>query len=188
VIDPDLIGIFVRPLEECGLSYMVTGGVASVIYGEPRFTRDIELVLELPEPGIPDLIGAFSSTEFYLPPVEALRKEARRDRHGHFNIIHRDTALRADVYLRGDDPLHAWAFARRPRIPLETDFALWVAPVEYVILRKLQYFAESRSDRHLRDVQLMLEVSAEEIDRVELERWIEGLGLREVWAAVDKPA
>lgn len=45
--DPDLVGLFVTPLEALGLQYMVTGGVASVIYGDPRFTRDIDLVLDL---------------------------------------------------------------------------------------------------------------------------------------------
>ena len=46
--DPDLIGLFVEPLESVGISYMITGGVASVIYGDPRFTRDIDLVMQLP--------------------------------------------------------------------------------------------------------------------------------------------
>ena len=41
---PDLVGVFVRPLEALGIPYMVTGGVAAVIYGDPRFTRDINIV------------------------------------------------------------------------------------------------------------------------------------------------
>ncbi|MGH7480620.1 MAG: hypothetical protein ACRELV_00565 [Longimicrobiales bacterium] len=45
--DPDLIGLFVEPIERLELSYMITGGVASVIYGDPRFTRDVDIVLEL---------------------------------------------------------------------------------------------------------------------------------------------
>jgi hypothetical protein len=49
VTEPDLVGLFVAPLESLGLDYMITGGVASVIYGDPRFTRDIDLVLELQE-------------------------------------------------------------------------------------------------------------------------------------------
>ena len=58
--DPDFIGLFIEPLETQGLSYMITGGVASVIYGDPRFTRDIDIVLELPESGIEGLAQAFS--------------------------------------------------------------------------------------------------------------------------------
>lgn len=179
--DPDFIGLFIEPLETQGFSYMITGGVASVIYGEPRFTRDIDIVLELPESGIKGLAQAFSSPDFYLPPVENLRKEAFRPRHGHFNIIHRGTALRADVYLLGDDPLHAWAFGLRVRIPLDASIAIWLAPVEYVIVRKLEYYAISGSDRHLRDISMMLEVSGEKVDRAQLRGWVERLGLDEAW-------
>jgi hypothetical protein len=177
VTEPDLVGLFVAPLETLGVDYMITGGVASVIYGDPRFTRDIDLVLKLGEGDAGDLLDAFSSDDFYRPPLEALQEEIRRPRHGHFKIIHRDTALRADVYLLGDDPLHAWAFERRVRIPLEDDVAIWLAPPEYVVVRKLQYYEEAGSDRHLRDISAMLEISREKIDVLEVEGWAHRLGL-----------
>lgn len=181
--EPDLVGLFVAPLEGLGLDYMITGGVASVIYGDPRFTRDIDLILELREADADGLLNAFDPDDFYRPPLEALGKEIRRPRGGHFNIIHRDTALRADVYLLGDDPLHSWAFAQRVRIPLEEDLAIWVAPPEYVVVRKLQYHRESGSERHLRDVAAMLEISREKIDLMEVEGWAQRLGLEAAWRA-----
>jgi hypothetical protein len=140
-------------------------------------------VLELPEPNVSSLVEAFSSPDFYLPPMEVLREEAARQRHGHFNIIHRDTALRADVYLLGDDPLHAWAFPRRIRISLEKTTAVWLAPVEYVVLRKLEYYAMSGSGRHLRDVSTILDVSGGMVDRQELGRWVDSLSLQRAWEA-----
>ena len=36
--DPDLIAIFVAPLETAGISYLVSGAVATAVYGEPRNT------------------------------------------------------------------------------------------------------------------------------------------------------
>jgi len=116
-------------------------------------------------------------------PLDVLKEEIRRPRHGHFKIIHRDTALRADVYLLGDDPLHAWAFERRVRIPLEEGTAIWLAPPEYVVVRKLQYYQESGSDRHLQDVSAMLEISRERIDIQEIEIWTVRLGLEVAWRA-----
>ena len=162
---------------------MVTGGVASVIYGDPRFTRDIDLVLELRKPAAGLFLEAFSPDDFYRPPLEALQEEILRPRHGHFNIIHRDTALRADVYLLGDDPLHAWAFDRRVRIPLEGETAIWLAPPEYVVIRKLEYHLESGSERHLRDVSAILKISGEQIDTLEVEKWVDRLGLEEEFRA-----
>lgn len=69
------------------------------------------------------------------------------------------------------------------RIPLEEDAAIWLAPPEYVVVRKLQYYQESGSDRHLRDVSAMLEISREKIDRPEVETWTNRLGLEEAWRA-----
>lgn len=186
--DPDLIRLFIRPLEELGLSYMITGGVASVVYGDPRFTRDIDIVLELGEADVDRLAAGFSGVAFYLPPGEALEEAVARPGGGHFSLIHRETALRADVYVKGDDPLHAWAFARRRRLSVD-GLEIWVAPVEYVILRKLEYFSASGSERHLRDVAMMLRISGDAIDREELTRWVERLELaRALQAARDYEA
>jgi hypothetical protein len=177
VSDPDLIALFIEPLEALGIPYMITGGVASVIYGDPRFTRDVDVVLELRQGDIQRLASTFSTGNFYVPPIETLELEAARRQGGHFNVIHHETALRADVYIRGDDPLHAWAFERRRRLPVR-EMSISVAPVEYVILRKLQYFQASGSDRHLRDVAMMLRISGDQVDCDALEPWIEELGLR----------
>ena len=129
------------------------------------------------------LLDAFSPEDFYRPPLEALREEIRRPRYGHFNLIHPDTALRTDVYLRGDDPLHAWAFDRRVRVPLEGEAAIWLAPPEYAVVRKLQYYLESESDRHLRDVSAIFEISEKRIEMIEVEGWAERLGLVEALRA-----
>lgn len=176
VTDPDLIGLFIEPLEDLGIPYMITGGVASVIYGDPRFTRDIDIVLELDPAAVGRLARAFAGGDIYTPPREMLEEAAAGRGGGHFNLIHGETALRADIYLKRDDPLHAWAFGRRQRMSVEGR-AIWVAPVEYVVLRKLEYYLAGGSDRHLRDVALMLRISGASIDWEELESWIARLDL-----------
>jgi hypothetical protein len=178
VTDPDLIGLFVEPLEAIGVSYMITGGVASVIYGDPRFTRDVDIVMQLPQAEIAALGSAFDPAEFYVPPVEALVVETSRPGGGHFNIIHRETALRADVYIAGGDPLTGWAFGRRVRLRVG-GAEIWVAPIEYVILRKLEYYEQSGSDRHLRDVAMMLRISGDSVDSGSLHQWGERRDLLE---------
>lgn len=168
--DPDLVGLFVAPLEGGGVTYMVTGGVASVVYGDPRFTRDVDLVVEMDSESVDLISKAFAGDAFYVPPKEALVEELSRIEGGHFNIIHRDTALRADVYLAGDDPFHVWALERRRRIEVE-GLAIWLAPLEYVVVRKLEYFQMSGSDRHLRDVAMMLRISGPLVDPPSLHEW-----------------
>lgn len=160
---------------------MVTGSVAAAIYGEPRLTRDVDLVLVLRGSQAGRLAGLFPSAEFYVPPAEVIIEESARPRYGHFNILHRDSGLRADIYLLGDDPLHAWAYGRRREVPIAGEM-ISIAPPEYVILRKLEYFREGGSSKHLRDIVWMLQVSEGLIDRPLLEGKVSQLGLEAPWA------
>jgi len=173
--------VFTQPIDKLGLKYFVTGSVASIAYGEPRMTHDIDLVLEMPENDIARLIAAFPDQDFYVPPEETLRLEAQRDQRGHFNLIHHESGYKADVYLIGKHALHHWAMTRRREIKLEPGLRLWLAPPEYVILRKLEFFKEGGSEKHLRDIRGMLKVSATEIDQSLLDQWLERLGLQAEW-------
>lgn len=92
----------------------------------------------------------------------------------------------ADLYLAGDDPLHRWALARTMAVQLG-DHSLRIAPAEYVILRKLESYREGGSEKHLRDIRGMLQLSAHRIDRGEIDRWAGRLGLEAVWASVATP-
>ena len=47
-----------------------------------------------------------------------------------------------------------------------------------MILRKLEYFRASGSDRHLRDAALMFHISGDLVDEAEFRRWTEKLDLR----------
>jgi hypothetical protein len=172
--------LFTRRLNALGLTYMVTGGVAAVVYGEPRLTLDVDVVLVLPHEGIRPLAAASPTGEFYCPPPEVLATEAARPHRGHFNLIHQTTGARAVVYLAGDDPLHAWGLARRRRIEVEGD-ALLVAPPEYVIVRKLEFHREGGSEKHLRDIAGIVRLSADALDTEAIERLCEARGLREAW-------
>ncbi|MGH7547887.1 MAG: hypothetical protein ACREMM_06925 [Gemmatimonadales bacterium] len=180
---PDLIALFVVPLNKLNIRYMITGAVAAVIYGEPRFTRDLDLVLDL-RPGDADRIAAaFLSDAFYVPSHETMEEEARRPRRGHFNLIHHDTALKADCYLAGEDQLHEWAMARRVHHDVGGN-AVWVAPIEYVIVRKLEWHRDSGASRQLDDVRAMLRISGSSVDRAALGAWVARLGLENEWRLV----
>jgi hypothetical protein len=182
--EPRLFALFTGPLEKSGIQYMVTGAVASVIYGEPRTTHDIDLVVDLKESDIARLLVAYPPREFYCPSEENVRTESKRGDRGHFNLIHHETGYKADIYIKGDHPLNGWAFQRRRTVTLTTGDQLSIAPPEYVILRKLEYYREGGSEKHLRDITGILEVSGEQLDRAVLDRWVHSLGLIEQWRLV----
>jgi hypothetical protein len=181
--EPNLFLLFTRGLNTLGASYMVSGSVSVIIYGEPRLTHDVDLIAILDRKQIARLPDFFPSTEFYLPPQEVIAVEAAREQRGHFNIIHHRTGFKADVYLCGTDPLHAWGLARARKLEVEGEL-LVVAPPEYVIIRKLEYFRDGGSEKHLRDIRSILATSPELIQRAELERLIAERSLLDIWRRV----
>ena len=94
-----------------------------------------------------------------------------------------ETGFKADIYVAGQDPLQLWAIERRRRVSM-ADGTVWLAPAEYVILRKLEYYREGKSEKHLRDVAGMLEVSSSEIDFAVLEEKMKECGLQSQWELV----
>lgn len=182
---PDLITRFTGPLSTLGLEYMVTGGVASILYGEPRLTQDLDLVLHLEAGQAASLVEAFAGTGFYVSPAEVLAAEASRSSGGHFNLLDEATGFRADVYLRGDDPLMAWGLAHRRWIPFQTD-RLALAPPEYVIAAKLRHVQQGGTARHFEDIRAMLRISGEEINHTTLGQLIERFGLTAEWEQVSR--
>jgi len=177
---PNLFNLFISRLNKMGVRYMVTGAVAVIIYAEPRLTQDIDLVIELKTEEAWKIIEAFPPEEFYCPPEESLRVEIHRRIRGHFNIIHLETAFRADCYVMGDDPLHHWGMLSRKKVNFEGE-SIWIAPPEYVILRKLEYFREGGSEKHLRDIAGILTLSGDRIDFGQLFEKIKTHGLEQEW-------
>lgn len=178
----NLFKIFVSRLNELGITYMITGAVASIMYGEPRLTNDIDLVIDLKNEEVERFVDEFPIAEFYCPPQEVIRLEIGRPQRGHFNLIHHDTGFKADIYTCGRDELHQWGLDHRKMVKVEGE-EFWLAPVEYVILRKLEYYREGKSDKHLRDISSILAISSNEIDFKVLDEKIKTSSLAREWQA-----
>jgi hypothetical protein len=164
MLQHDLFFLFTEPLERLNITYMVTGSVACIVYGEPRMTHDIDLVLKLEESDFDKMMHAFPLDDFYCPPTEVMRIESRRGQNGHFNLIHHESGFKADIYLKSKRPLHQWALDNRRHILFPDGRGLYLAPPEYVVLRKLEFFRQGGSDKHIRDIQGILETMGEPWD------------------------
>jgi hypothetical protein len=157
---------------------MATGSIASMSYGEYRVTNDVDIIVVLPEGDVSKLVAAFPIAEFYCPPADVIAVEAARENRGHFNLIHHDTGFKADIYIAGRDAFTRWAFQHRQEIAL-ADSTIWIAPPEYVIIGKLEFFREGGSEKHLRDIRGML--VATDVDLAFLQKEIARRGLTEFW-------
>jgi len=178
--EPDLIELFVHPLERLEFRYFISVSVAAMLYGEPRVTHDIDFVVFLREQDFARLPEAYPPPSFYVPPLDVIAAEAARVTKGQFNVIHADSGMKADFHTANRDELHGWAF-RNVRQYTIGGTAIKLAPPEYVIVRKLEYFREGSSEKHLRDIRAMLNVSGDQIDRAALTEWISRRGLQAEW-------
>lgn len=183
MLERDLFLLFVRPLNQLGIRYIVGGSVAAIFYGEPRTTNDVDLIVFLNDRDTPKLTAAFAPPDFYVPPMESILAELRRERGGHFNLIHNETSFKADIYLAGRDELNAWGFRFKRPVQFEGE-TLMLAPPEYIIARKLEYYREGGSEKHLRDIRSLISVSGSTLDRAALNDWITKLGLEAEWRLV----
>lgn len=99
---------------------------------------------------------------------------------GHFNLIHHETGFKADIYTGGRDELHAWGIENTILAKIGDD-DLRLAPPEYVIIRKLQFYREGGSSKHLRDILAMVKGLGPDWDRGELDALIASHGLQSAW-------
>jgi len=160
---------------------MITGSQASAYYGEPRFTRDIDIVAEINPGQVEGFITYFPPDEFYCDK-EMIEAEIKK--RGQFNIIHAASGLKIDIILTKTTPFSQTEFARRNRSAIFPDQDTYFAAPEDVIIKKMEFYKEGGSEKHLRDITGILKVSGEEIDRAYIDHWAERLGLKEIWDAI----
>lgn len=178
--------IFLRKIEALNLDYMITGSVASILYGKPRLTQDMDVVVVFPASKIKTFVGSFDINDYYCPPDEAIREALRLGDKGHMNLIDQKTGFKIDIYPAGSDDLVVWGLENKKKIELIASEEVWVAPPEYVILKKLAYHKEGGSQKHIEDIKGMLEVSGDQIDSSLIEKWVLKLALSGSWKLVLK--
>ena len=172
-----LLAHITRLLDQSGIPYMAVGSLASSFHGEPRTTRDIDLVIDPTADSLHQFVDALPRTDFY---VDADAASEALDRRTSFNIVEIETGWKVDLMIRRDRPFSRAELNRRIAVRLlGTD--TYVATAEDTIIAKLEWAREGESERQLRDVASILVVSGEGLDRRHLERWIGALGLDEVW-------
>ena len=173
-------------LDECGVPYMVAGSVAAILYGEPRLTNDMDVVAALEPNRVDDLLACFSGEDFYVPSAEFVRSVIAGG--GSFNIIHVPSGSKVDLIVRRRTAFAVEEFSRRQRVPFTEGLDASVATPEDVIVSKLLYFVEGRSEKHVRDIAGILRVSAGRIDEQYIESWVARLSLEQPWQAARRLA
>ncbi|MDQ6610979.1 MAG: hypothetical protein M3Y64_00990 [Gemmatimonadota bacterium] len=176
----DVVSVFAPPLLATGIEWMVAGGVAAIVYGEPRFTQDLDVVVALKPAQAGVFAQQFPDSEFYCAPSEVIAEEAEREAFGHFNVLHLNSDARADIYLAGQDPLARRGLDTKRSVTL-AGLSIPLAAPEYVILHKLRFRKMGASERHLRDIRAMLRVLGNDVDTTLLQSDAASMGLAAQW-------
>lgn len=171
--------------ERLGLEYFVTGSVASMYYGEPRFTRDVDVMVELPSWKVREFCDAFPAPEFYVDPLTVAKAATSG---GMFNILQSGVQMKADIICFDDKPFDNSRLSRRRRVGLGAGLNTYIASAEDVILKKLEYYRMGGSDKHLRDITSIIKVGRVQLDVAYIEHWALRLGVVAEWRATAERA
>ncbi|MBO1225633.1 MAG: hypothetical protein JYX80_14520 [Candidatus Scalindua sediminis] len=177
----ELMGLIIKVFESLKIPYMITGSQASAYYGEPRFTRDIDVVTELKEEQVDDFSRFFPGNEFYCDK-EMIKAEIKR--RGQFNIIHSTSGLKIDIILTKATPFSKTEFSRRKPGSVSPEQEAYFASPEDVIIKKMDFYREGGSEKHLRDITGILKISSDIIDIDYITKWADSLSLRDIWDAI----
>jgi hypothetical protein len=179
----ELMQIATEFFESHGIPYRIVGSMASIAYGENRFTNDIDVVADLRSQHVDDLCAYFQAPDYFVARHavdEAIRKRLQ------FNIIHIPAGLKIDVMLPKQTEFARLEQTRAVRLSDPDGLSAVFATPEDVILNKLIFFQIGGSEKHLRDIGGILKVKAAAVDRNYITAWASKLGVAEEWALVMK--
>lgn len=177
----ELLQKLVGDLDALSVPYRIVGSVASTTYGEPRFTNDIDVVVDLHLTDVERFCASFPAEEFYCyrdAVIEAVRQRRQ------FNIIHYESGIKVDIFLPQTGFEGEAFFTRGCRVAVLPGLDAWIASPEDVILKKLEYYREGGSEKHIRDIAGILKVQQERIDHEYLVATLRRLGLEEILVEV----
>ncbi len=174
----EVLKIVSSRLNGASIPYMLTGSMAMNYYAQPRMTRDIDIVIELPESEASRLSSLFSAD--FLCEEEAIRSAVRIQ--GMFNIIHSTLIVKVDFVVRKNEPYRLAEFARRRFIEVDNQAISIVAP-EDLLLSKLDWAKPSRSELQLDDVRNLISTVGD-LDWEYIDRWAGQLEVADILAEV----
>jgi len=144
--------LVISAFEELGIRYLIGGSLASSIYGEPRSTRDADLLADVKLEHVERLCEILKA-QFNISSEMINEAQLRRSS---FNLIHFESLFKVDIFLPKDRVFDELELQRRTPhvVTMEPERVAYFASVEDVILAKLDWFRQGHevSDQQWRDV------------------------------------
>lgn len=178
-IDPrDLLVQVAKILDKLKIPHIVSGGMAVFVWGKPRFTADIDIVVELKEIDLPQLQKTLALLHKAGYIDLDMMKDALKHR-GQFNFIDGATGIKVDFYIAQKNDFSTSALNRRRREEINGYKVNFISP-EDLILIKLKWHKEGDSAKQLEDVKSVLKISGDKLDKKYLKIWAVKLGVLDI--------
>lgn len=174
-----------KALDELKIFYYVTGGFAVSIYGRPRFTADIDMVIKMLNPQV----SVFAEKLKKIFPKGYVDEDQINNAlkyRSEFNIVDPESGLKIDFFITKNDEFEKECFKRAQLRDL--GYKVNFTSPENLIISKLIWFKESQSTRQLEDIASVMDIQ-KDLDQKYLALWINKLGLKKEWQkclAIDK--
>ena len=177
----DLLQYVVQAADQLSLRYFITGSTATIYYGEPRFTNDIDVVIDLSDKQVDSFCELFPYPDFYVSQ-QAVREAIFR--RSQFNVIHPASGMKVDFMIPGSSAFNRSRFERARPMEIGNNHQGLFASPEDAIIKKMEYYRLGGSEKHLRDITGVLRSGKGQIDHAYITHWANQMGLTEVWAAI----
>jgi hypothetical protein len=168
----ELLQYLASVLDDLAIEYFITGSMATIVYGRARQTNDIDVVAAIPPEKVIHFCSRFSDDAYYVSE-DAAREAIRR--HAQFNIIH-DSGYKIDVNIPDRSAFSRSRLARRVRTQIGPDDTPGNRPFfstpEDIILKKMDFYREGRSEKHLTDINNVLITMGDRLDRSYIDDWV----------------
>jgi len=162
-------------LEKLGIPYLIGGSLASTLYGMVRTTQDSDIITEMRSEHIQPFVASLQN-EFFMDE-EMIAESIQHN--SSFNIIHRDTMFKVDVFIPPPHPFQQSQLARAQKqtFSVDPEVSANFSSAEDTILSKLEWYrmGGEASERQWGDVLGVLKTQSGELDLAYMRHWSKGL-------------
>jgi hypothetical protein len=166
--------------ESLGIPYLIGGSLASALYGMVRTTQDSDIVAEMRLEHLEPFVLALQD-DFYLDD-EMIAESIQRQ--SSFNIIHRESMFKVDVFIPQPRPFLQSQLdrAQNQTFLFESEVSAKFASPEDIILAKLEWYrlGGEMSERQWRDILGVLKTRAGDLDLDYLRKWANELKISDL--------
>ena len=160
-------------LTAAGIEYMLTGSVAAFIYGMPRMTHDIDVIVKIFYSNKEKIVRAFEDD--YLVAENEI--DFALNNNLMFNFFHKTKAAKVDFIIQKRTEYRLKEFSRKRFIESEK-FKEYVVSQEDLIISKVEWAKDTLSEQQSRDIKFLLKTP---IDEEYLNHWLNELNLTEIF-------